>query len=388
MPANLDKCVAGLLAKWKKDPASRPTAKDGQDAKSQAHAICTAALKKSKAESLEIMLSDGFGPALIGAAATNRPYIPKLKPTQVVEIDGESKLLVHLANPGFFDHPSGPFVLNRPIFLAMQKNFADQVTGQDAAYDARHKPQAGALGWFTHLLLGDEIQVVVGDVKLDSEPTEKEFWGLVDPTPPGIQAISGGEFKYSSMEFHRNWKRDDVKLDLELATGDFCPIVNLEVGVEEEEEDSVSDKELKKLEQEKASLAAKVAELEQDGKNLKLAEERLVKLEAEAMEAKVAAVVARAETHRDEEGNGLPKPLIEWFGGILRFGEIGEGDDPVKLSKDSEKPGRLLLEYLIDAVGSLIEVMPGSVPLERKSSSGREEDGEEDEFDYAKEWEE
>jgi len=205
MPASLDRCVSSLTAKWKEDPSSRPKSKEGQDAKSQAFAICTAAEKRSKAKSLEIMLEDGYGPVLIGAAATNRPYIPRLEETRIEEISGEKKLIVHLANPGFFNHPTGAFTLNHAVFSTMTQNFDDRVVGQREAYDCRHQPNLGAFGWFEKLSIRD-----------------KKLYGQVDPTPVGLEQIENKMYLYSSMEFHRNYKRDDVRLDLEDATENFC----------------------------------------------------------------------------------------------------------------------------------------------------------------------
>jgi len=205
MPAAVDRCVRSLLDKWGKDPSSRPAPKEkGQDAESQAWAICNAAHKKSVANSLELMLDGGRGPTLIGAAATNRPYIPRLKPTRIIDEDGDKKLLVHLANSGHFNHPAGPFTLNRAVFSLMIQNMRNNTLGQDVAYDCRHRPNDRVFGWFEDLMLGDQIGE--GD---------KEFWGVVKPTPVGLERIESGEYRYSSMEFHRNFERDDVTLDLE-----------------------------------------------------------------------------------------------------------------------------------------------------------------------------
>lgn len=226
MPAAVEKCVSSLLAKWSKDPSSRPPPRQGgkdgkpQDAKSQAWAICQASYKKGKSKSLEIMLEDGYGPTLIGAAATNRPYIPRLEESRMEEIDGQEKLIVHLANPGFFNHPTGPFVLNHAVFSTIIHNFDSNILGQKAAYDSRHKPEFGALGWFDKLWLDEKGRL----------------WGQVDPTPTGKDLIGGKSYLYSSMEFHRNYKRDDVKLDLEDATEDFC-LLDMEDGYESDLED-------------------------------------------------------------------------------------------------------------------------------------------------------
>ncbi len=388
MPAAVDKCVKALLSKWKDDPSSRPAPKKkGQDAKSQAFALCEASYQKSVAASLALMLEDGQGPTLIGAAATNRPFIPHLKPTEVIEEDGEKLLLVHLANSGHFSHPSGPFTLNRAVFSLMIANHQGNVLGQDAAYDCRHRPDDGAYGWFQRLYLGDEIGK--GD---------KEFWGLVRPTPVGLEKIEGGEYRYSSMEFHRNFARDDVVLDLENSGEDFCLVdLELEANEEEPEEDMADEKKdqvtLEQLQaaEEKAKKLQKQQERDQkvileQKRQLEAAQKEALRLQMAAIDTQVAAVVELATSHRDKDGNALPRPLIEWVSTFLKFEDIGEGDGVVRLEEGTEVAGEVR-SYCIGAVKSLLLSMPGVVPAERRSHSGQDDqDGDKDDFDYGSLW--
>jgi hypothetical protein len=375
MPAVVDKCVSDLMAKWKKDPSKRPAPrKKGQTEKDQAWAICTAAHNKAVKNALELMLEgDGFGPTFIGAAATNRPYIPQLKPTKVVEgEDGEKSFLVHLANAGQFNHPlSGMFVLNRAVFSTMSSNFKAGVIGQDAAYDARHKPELGALGWFEDLMVGDEI----GE-------GQNEFWGKVKPTPAGIENVASGQFRYSSMEFHRNYKRDDVVLDLEEVTDDFCLVLEMEEKEPEENmpEDTVSLEEFREMQDQLAELKKAREDAESAAE---AAQERAVTLEREAMETSVASIVELAKTRRDDEGNGLPRQLIDWVSKFLKFEDFGK-DGTIKLS-DDDRPSLEYMKYAIGAVRQLLLEMPGSVPAERRTHS--EAGNQADDFDYDAEWE-
>ena len=382
MPAEVDSCVKSLLADWEADPSSRPEPREkGQDAKSQAWAICQAAYNKRLTASLEMMFEGGMGPALMGAAATNRPYIPQLKPTKVVEgEDGEKKFLVHLANSGRFNHPiAGPFVLNRQVFATMIANFQANVLGQDAAYDCRHRPDDGAYGWFDRLMLGDEI----GE-------GEKEFWGEVRPTDVGLQRIEGGQFKYSSMEFHTNFDRSDVVLDLERATTDFCS-VELE---EDPEVDDMSEEKTVALEKHQEALD-KVASLEKQQadaasareeaeKRAKEAQALVLEMQQEALETSIQAVVELAQTTVDKDGNGLPRTLVEWIAKVLKFEPVGEDEKVVKLSGD-EEVGIEVRKYLIGAMRNLALTMPGVVPAERKSAGGS--DSADDKFDYDSVWE-
>lgn len=378
MPAQVEKCVESLLATWSSDPSKRPKKKEkGQSDKDQAWAICQASYNKSVKNALEIMLGgDGFGPTLIGAAATNRPYIPKLKPTKVIGDGEDQKFLVHLANAGHFNHPvSGAFVLNRAVFSTMAENLRANVIGQDAAYDSRHKPELGALGWFEELMLGDEI----GEGK-------NEFWGKVKPTPAGIETIASNQFKYSSMEFHRNFKRDDVVLDLEGVTEDFCLVLEMEEEKPEVDDmpgDTVSLEEFKEMQDKLARLEEADNRAKEAEKQLQEAQERAHKLEAQAIETNVSAVVELAQTKKDENGNSLPRQFIEWVSKFLKFEDFGK-DGTVKLSED-QRPGMEFMRYATAAVRQLILEMPGSVPAERKTHGGSGDAGEQ--FDYAAEWE-
>lgn len=381
-----------LLAEWKSDPSKRPPPrKKGQDAKGQAHALCTAAYNKSVANSLSLMLEGGNGTTFIGAAATNRPYIPHLKPTKVIDQeDGEKMLLVHLANSGHFNHPTGAFTLNRVVFSLMIQNHKSNVLGQDSAYDCRHRPDDGAYGWFEDLLLGDQV-----------DEGEKEFWGLVKPTPVGLERIESGEYRYSSMEFHRNFERDDVVLNLEDVTDeDLCLI---DPGAEEEAEEDMGkendEKVTLELEAAKAELAKLEAEREAEKKaaeekileaeKLALeAEQRALKLQQEAIDSEATAVVELAKAHRDEDGNALPRQFLEWASKFLKFEDIGEDKGIVQLEEETEVPNEVQ-RYCIAAVRSLVLSMPGVVPAKQKSQSGEEEpNDDEDDFDFDGLWEE
>lgn len=390
MPAAVERCVESLTAKWKRDPSSRPKPKEkDQDAKSQAWAICQAAQKKAEQEAIGVMLGgDGFGPTLIAATATIRPYLPMLEESKVeADENGKEWLIVNLGVPGHFAHPSGPFVLNNAVFNNMIGNFHGKVVGQKVAYDCRHKPEFGAFGWFEELYVGTNGR---------PDPAGKRFYGRVDPTPVGLEKVKTKEFLYSSMEFHRNYKRDDVVLDLERATDDFCIVLEQEEKLEEETMPEKDENVLKleqELEQEKNRAAeeakrAKEAQEQADQMRLELdkAREQALALENQALESSIEAVISLAENHRDEKGNALPRPLIDWLAKFLRLEEFGEGEKTVKLSEDS-KPPLAMRKYMLSAVKHLIPSMPGQVPATRLSQGGKRDEDEEDEFDYSEAWE-
>lgn len=368
MPQALEKCKSNLLAKWSKDPASRPAPREkGQKPEEQAFAICSASLKRTGAlESTEAwLLGDGFGPTLIGAAATNRPYIPKLEEVKIVEEgEGESAkkyIVAHLANPGYYNHPLGAFTLNRAVFNNMIANSKAGVIGQKECYDARHKPNEGALGWLEDLWVDEQARL----------------FGKFDPTPLGLEMIGGKVFRYSSMEFHRDYKRDDVKLDLERAEEICLDCVPLEDESEVGMEGENGNEKVVQLEKELQDAKAQLLELEQ------LRRERL-ELEQKAFDARVESVLTLAQAHKDKDGNGHPKPLLEWLAAVLKFGAVGE-DGAIKLSDDA-KPDNAVREYLLSACEHLVKTMPGTVPLERHSSGGNETQEKDDEYDFSSEW--
>jgi hypothetical protein len=396
MPKKVDSCVSSLLKEWEKDPASRPKAKKkDQTAKDQAWAICSAAGKRSakaEANALAIMLEDGLGTTFIGAGATNRPFIPELEETRVEGEGDDKKLIVHLANPGKFYHWTGPFVLNRPVFANMIHNFESGVIGQKSAYDARHLPDRGALGWFERLFIDDTGR----------------FFGEVDPTPTGLEAIENREFLYSSMEFHKNYERVDAVLDLEEASTEPCADrtalegaleqYRLEAEAEEDSEDDMPEKLELQLQEMQDRLTALEAErddaaserddlrvrLEGAQSDVERERERATQLEQDALNTSIDAVVSLAQNHRDEEGRGHAKALIEWLGKVLRFEDFGEGDEVVQLS-DDERPSIGLRHYLLSAARDLVTSLPGVVPAQRETTGGDEDLGGDDgeDFDFS-----
>jgi hypothetical protein len=337
------------------------------------------------------MLEDGYGPTLVGAAATNRPYIPQLKETTVTGEDDEKRLVVHLANPGKYDHPLGPFTLNRTIFLMMVNNLELGVLGQKAAYDCKHRPNDGAYGWFEKLYLDEK----------------NRLFGIVDPTATGLAAIEDRQFLYSSLEFHRNYKRDDVKLDLERATEFTVECMDLEEldleeSIEPESEEEIDEDaevdnmgegterleqlegQVTTLEREKQDALDLAAKREERAKE---AEKRALKLEQRALDARVASVVSLAKNHRDKDGNGHSRVLIDWVDKVARLSDLGEDDDVIRLS-DDEKPTSEVMHYFLAAVEELIETLPAVVPTESDTSGDEDNDKEkEDNFDYKEEWE-
>lgn len=358
MPEAVERCVQSLLSHWKKDPASKPRKlKPNQTDEDQAWAICTAAYQKRLKQSLDAMFEEGgYGPTLLGAAATNRPFISGLKQTQVVEkeIDGEVRpvFIVHLARAGSFMHPwVGIFKFDRMIWANMIANFYGNVTGSEICYDSSHLPQHGALGWFQDLWIENE----------------RDLYGLVIPTPLGLETIKGNYFKYSSMEWTPNYKRTDIELTFEQATEDFCVAL----------EESAMDTEYEKIVQElEAKLSAREEELHSLAEERQRLSDMVLMLERRAIEDKVSAFIDYVANYRDEEGNALSRPLQEF---VVKLAKLESFDPNIKLS-DVPNDFRL---YLLSALRELVKQLPADVPTRRQTVAQTEE---QDTFDYSKEW--
>jgi hypothetical protein len=373
MPEKLERCVSGLLEKWEKDPSSRPAPRENdQDAKAQAFAICTAAMQRDSKASLDIMLGDGAGPAIIGVAATNRPYIPGLKPIQVIKRgEGEEQeqyFFCHLARAGFYAHPLGPFTLDQQVFAAFDNNFKEGVVGQDVALDARHRPDLGALAWLKELSLS-------GD--------GANLYGWFKPTKKGLGVVEDGEYRYCSIEFRRNFSRDDVKIDMEQVTEDYCPVIELEQKVEGNDmgNDTVELEQLQaQLKEAQTSLQLEKDRAEAAQKAANEAKELALKLEQDALAVSIEGVLALGETYRDGEGKGHAKQVLDWARSVLAFEAFGD----IKLSAD-DVPGLSVKRYMIGAVRNLLTTIPGTVPCERQTESGSGK--EKTEYDFSAEWE-
>lgn len=343
MPEKVERCVTGLLAKWKADPSKRPEPREkGQSEKDQAWAICQASVKAE--DMIDLISLEGIGPTILGGAITNRPYIHNLPPIEIIQEAGEEKLLIPFIAEGKYSHPKGTLVFSPAVFNKMIENYKSGVLGRDISVDHRHKPEFGAVAWFEDVFVKDSI-----------------LYAKAAPTPTGLEAIKNKNFRYASIEFHRDWSTPKLEFSSEDLT-DF---------VEEEDMPETVSLELYQEEvQKREALEARFDTLEtaQDAQIAKLEEAHratVARLEAQTVDQAVNAIVLEAEAYRDDLGQGHHPALISWAGTVLRFEDIGEGEAVIHLEEDTAPKHR---SYIRRAIAFLLKELPGSVPLESSAT--------------------
>lgn len=415
MPAALDRCVTKLLAKWSKNPASRPTPreKDGkpQEAKQQAFAICTAAQKEAgnMAERLETIALEGTGMTLMGVAVTNRPHLKGLPPVKIVQrkVGGEDveMLRIPLLLQGIFNHSKGRLVFNQRVFGRLSSNLKDNIVGQDVCVDSRHNPDWGALGWigngFPGTGLNEEDDILVA---------------YAIPTAVGREKVEQKLFRYASAELHANFQHPRIGSALEAAklSTDEIDTLTLEQITEEDtmpekdkdtaptiEEVTQLSEQLADEQEKREALEIRLATLEEGRQKaealearLKLAEERLAESETrlaqsdkEKYVALVDSTMTKAEHYRDEEGRAHPKVLLDTARSLLLMEPIKVSDDDViKLEHEEDKEPTMAQthKFYHDAVVFLLENLPGLVPTQPGTHAEEDRLSHDDDKDKAK----
>lgn len=318
----------------------------GRDQK-QASAMCHArwrkakGVKEPKAEMIDLISLEGVGPTILGAAVTNRPFIKGLPPISIRE---DGTMIVPLLRHGTYRHKTaGNLVFNDQIFQKMIENFDNNVLGNEISIDNRHKPELGANGWFKKVYV-DQSGFLCAEV---------------EPTPPGKEAIENKQYRYASIEFHRNWESPELRFSGE----------NL-VEITETEDDMPGDgvtlEQYQELEQARLDLEQKLKDSTDRLVRLEEAHGMTVtRLEAQLLREKVSSILAQAEAYRDEKGKGHPKALVDWAKSALMLEEIGEGDGVIKLEDSNNVSG--VLAYFRKAIKVLLETLPGSVPFETQT---------------------
>jgi hypothetical protein len=255
-----------------------------------------AALYASEArlEDGKFIAYEGVGPTLIGAAVTSQPHLPQRgKEIRVLEEEGRDPIVeIPLMRKGIFSHPwIGKMVFDDDFFNAIIKNHQDRVTDYPPILNFRHSDKQGALA-FIDPDDGGRLEV-------------KESW-LYAYGPPtddaAIELIKGRKWRYSSPEFHPDYKSNMLK-KLSADAGSIPKMITLEgvtevnytkkevrnmpktitfgdvtVSLEENEDEFILDaKGLATLEATSAGLVETIAKLAK-------AEENTLKLEAKIIE--------------------------------------------------------------------------------------------------------
>lgn len=380
MPQAVENCVSSLTAKWKKDPASRPKPKQaGQDAKSQAFAICQESQKAQQA--IETVMLEGVGPVILGVAATNRPHLP-LPPISIVEKDGKQYIRTPMIAQGIYRHPKGDLIFNQATVDRMLANHKAGISHFGVSLDAKHLPQLGALAWY------DEKSG--GWLAEEEENGEKLVVGYGVPTGnDALEAVKSGKFKFASIEFHPNYESDVI----ERLSSDDLNILTLEqflqeVSMEKNENGTIllSADEAKVYEETQNSIKAFETQVKDLTAKLEVAEAKVVKLESsvetetddlpeairlqlEERDKKVAAMQKRllqaevgirlekAKSYVDEMGRAHSPVLLEWAEKVMTGAQLGDEQTVIKLELGGEG------QYIFEAVGWLLDNLPGQMPV-------------------------
>lgn len=374
MPKKVEDCVASLMAKWKANPRSRPVPKEkGQDAKSQAWAICQSAQGKRKAETWQQLITlsqDGFGPTMLGAALTNRPHLKGLPPVSLVERNGSQMLRVPLVLLGKWRHPRGVLDLTSATIDSFRRNFEANVVGHEISLDNRHMPELGANGWFK-------------EVTLESDRAKALMVVYAEPTPEGRRAVEEKRYRYASLEFALDFVHPMMESE-RLSTDEIiCEYDEEEDMAEELEqvigeiEETAGDERVRQLEaqletaQQEAAKGLQLAQrLEQERQDRLTLEARLAAIERERDRANVEKILLQAQSFRDGDGRAHSKPLLDWAARVLLGEKI-----VVSVAKDGAPEQAILLEesagesgihrYYREAIQWLLQHAPGVVPLKQ-----------------------
>lgn len=315
-----------------------------------AAAMCHSRWRKAKgikeAEMIDLISLEGVGPTILGAAVTNRPFIKGLPP---ISIRDDGMMIVPLLRHGTYKHKTaGRLEFNDQVFKKMIENFDNDVLGNEVSIDNRHKPELGANGWFKKVFIDKD-----GFLCAEAEPT-----------PPGKEAIENKQYRYASIEFHRDWESPELRFSGE-------NLVEITETEEDMPEDVVTLEQLQEVEQARLELQQ---QLEKSTERIVRLEEAhgqtVVRLESQLLREKVTSILAQAEVYRGEDGKGHPKALIDWARGTLLLEDIGEGEDVIKL-EDSGKASKVLA-YFRKAIKVLLETLPGTVPFETETSTERD----------------
>lgn len=205
MPAELERCVQGVMKNWRENPDKKPkTTEDGKpikgdkDLRSVAFAICNSRIKSNfedDEQAIHVLLS-GHGPVLAGVALTNRPFLKGLPPVSIVKTEAGEKLRVPFYRYGRFRHPKAPegkLIFNDAFIDTLMENFRGNVYGQAVLLDKAHKPDEGNLGELERIEIEGDIGV-----------------GYFKPTQAGLDAITKRQYLYASMDFYANYEGNQI----------------------------------------------------------------------------------------------------------------------------------------------------------------------------------
>lgn len=387
MPEKLDRCVNGLLGKWKDDPDSAPNEyksgdkmkpiKTEEDRKSAAIAICRAstglseefgvALSELEDSLVSVVLEDGK-PVLKGVAAVNRPYIKFMRPLETVMREGEEWIRAQIVKFGIYAHPLGPdgkLPFTRKFWDRVIENFKNNVYGQKVFFDKAHRPNEGSLGEIEEL-------VVAGD-GVDA---------LIRPTRNGLDAVKSRDVNYASIDLSFNHQGNLVEVaaseelqEVDLMDEIFLQFATQEVVMagenerEKETPEQAPDRDETKLSEMEAKLEERLQAIDDKqaafDKQVELFEkerEAFLKEREAASEGlrKKQVELFLEELSQPKNGRLLDQAVLDTARAALLGEPVGEDEAAVKLSEDPDAVE--LHAYYRGAIEELLKKVPRVVP--------------------------
>lgn len=341
---------------------------------------------KSKAiDNLTTIMLEDNGPVIVGIAATNIPHL-SLPPMSVIDVNGETKIRVPFLRSGIFRHPNGKLVFNDQVFDKMLDNHKSRKSWYGVSLNEKHKPGV-ALAWF------DEDRG--GTIQKEIDPEYGTLLvGYGKPTSERtVDMIKNQEYVFASVEFNPNHQSHMIaKLssdEIEEISEELLleEIKMDEVTISKEEYDALKDKAEKVTELESALVSAneKIVSLESKEVEVKdekpeMPEEYRVTLEElkkdnarlkrNALASQVESIIAKAENHRDINGNGHSPVLLEIAKNAM-LGESIQVDETATIKLESAEPADIA-DYFRKVFVHLLETVPGQVRLESKTEGDNE----------------
>lgn len=222
----------------------------------------------------------------------------------------------------FYDARYGRFTITPEFLLSLKKNFDDRVIGVDVAIDYAHASESVAAGWIRSLELTEN---------------NTQLWAHVEWTPNGNKVLSSKEFRYLSADIANDYEHNETRKKfgptLKGAGLTNRPVIKGMAPVMELHEGEGADMDLEK---ENAELKAKIAELENQGKekDTKLSEQasKIEATEKRDLELAEAAKVSEKKGQFDKmlsEGKVVEAQREAFMAGdTMKFAELAKPINP------------------------------------------------------------
>lgn len=295
-------------------------------------------------------------PVILGVAATNRPHVRlREHPMEVVEVDGKKMIRVPFMVKGKYRHPMGSLDFTDAVFDKMIQNHQAKAGDFAEGLDVKHIPDLGSLAWFDPDKGGrivKEGNLLVGY----GVPTGEDAIGIVE----------SGKFRYSSVEFHPDYKSNLERTYLEetsIDTVDLTEVIALgninrdafgrwatKVGGAVKKAAGKMKANYKKGQEEAAEMAAKHGDS---------------KKEWQATKDRVKGVAKKVKTHAKEFGGGMKEGAKDAFSwkGEKKFNDR-QANTKSKMRKAGQMAGYIGAPAAIAAGGLYVASKLEAAPLD------------------------